>query len=80
MCPTFEMRILWSESKLDRLCIQEVTTGPISIIEHDLQIGRPVTQVLRILGSSLLVKDDLMELFGRGTNDGTDDGQLEIDF
>jgi len=39
-----------------------------------------VAQVLRILGSSLLVKDDLQELFGRGTDDGTDDGQLEIEF
>ena len=52
----------------------------IAIIEHDLQLGRPVAQVLRILGSSLLVKDDLQELFGRGTDDGTDNGQLEIDF
>jgi len=43
-------------------------------------LGRLVAQVLRILGSSLLVKDDLPELFGRGTDDGTDDGQLEINF
>ena len=57
-----------------------ITYCLIAIIEHDLQLGRPVAQVLRILGSSLLVKDDLPELFGRGTDDGTDDGQLEIEF
>jgi hypothetical protein len=57
-----------------------ITYCLIAIIEHDLQLGRPVAQVLRILGSSLLVKDDLQELFGRGTDDGTDDGQLEINF
>ena len=65
---------LWSESKSNRLCIQEVTSGSIAML------GRPVDQVLRILGSSLLNKDDLPELFGRGTDDGTDDGQLEIEF
>ena len=43
---------------------------------NDLLLGRPVAQVLRILGRSLLVKDDLPELFGRGT----DDGQLEMNF
>lgn len=71
---------LWSESKSNRLCIQEVTSGTIAIIEHDLQLGRPVAQVLRILGSSLLDKVDLPELFGRGTDDGTDDSQVEIEF
>jgi hypothetical protein len=57
-----------------------ITYCLIAIIEHDLHLDRPVAQVLRILGSSLLVKDALQELFGRGTDEETDDGQLEIDF
>lgn len=57
-----------------------ITYCLVAIIEHDLHLDRPVLQVLRILGNSLLVKDDLLELFGRGTDKGTDDGQLEIDF
>lgn len=35
----------------------------IAIIEHDFKPGRPVLEVMRILGCSLLVKDELLELF-----------------
>ena len=34
----------------------------IAIIEHDLKINRPVIEVMRILGNSLLVKDSIQEL------------------
>ena len=38
-------------------------------------------QVMRILGSSLLTKDDIMELFTPSEDkDEPDDGQLEIEF
>lgn len=38
-------------------------------------------QVMRILGSSLLTKDDIMELFTSSEDeDELDDGQLEIEF
>lgn len=47
---------------------------------NDILLGRPVSWVLRMHGSSLLVKDDMLELFGRGTIHGADDGQLEIEF
>lgn len=59
-----------------------ITYCLIAIIEHDLSIGRPVFEVMRILGSSLLVKDSIQELFQRGsvTGDGLDDGQLELNF
>jgi hypothetical protein len=38
-------------------------------------------QVMRILGSPLLTKDDIMELFTSSEDeDELDDGQLEIEF
>ena len=57
-----------------------ITYCLIGIIEHDLKLGRPIIQVMRILGSSLLTKDDISELFNL-SEDGEDtlDGQLEFD-
>ncbi len=57
-----------------------ITYCLIGIIEHDLKLGRPIIQVMRILGSSLLTKDDIRELF-TPSEDGEDtlDGQLEFD-
>lgn len=58
-----------------------ITYCLIGIIEHDLKLGRPIMQVMRILGSSLLTKDDIMELFIPSEEDNeTHDGQLEIKF
>jgi hypothetical protein len=58
-----------------------ITYCLIGIIEHDLKLGRPVIQVMRILGSSLLTKDDIMELFiPPEDEEKPDDGQLEIEF
>lgn len=58
-----------------------ITYCLIGIIEHDLKLGRPIMQVMRILGSSLLTKDDIMELFiPSEENNETHDGQLEIKF
>ena len=57
-----------------------ITYCLIAIIEHDLQLERPVFEVMRILGSSLLVKDKLHELFERRQEETLDDGQLEINF
>ena len=39
-----------------------ITYCLIGIIEHDLKLGRCIMQVMRILGSSLLTKDDIMDL------------------
>ena len=55
-----------------------ITYCLIAIIEHDLKLGRPVVEVMRILGCSLLVKDNIEELFKCMPK--TDDGQLKIDF
>lgn len=34
----------------------------VAIIEHDLKLDRPVVEVMRILGNSLLVKDPMLVL------------------
>jgi hypothetical protein len=58
-----------------------ITYCLIGIIEHDLKLGRPIMQVMRILGSSLLTKDNIMELFDPSEDEEKpDDGQLEIEF
>ena len=59
-----------------------ITYCLIGIIEHDMQIGRPIVEVMRILGSSLLTMDDvrdLLEPFKR-TEEKQDDTQLCFDF
>ncbi|MEG1660847.1 MAG: hypothetical protein RR304_09840 [Bacteroides sp.] len=58
-----------------------ITYCLIGIIEHDLELGRPIMQVMRILGSSLLTKDDIKELFTPSEDgENPDDWQLEFDF
>ena len=58
-----------------------ITYCLIGIIEHDLKLRRPIMQVMRILGSALLTKDDIMELFTPSEDEEETDGeQLEIEF
>lgn len=57
-----------------------ITYCLVAIIEHDLKLGRPVFEVMRILGSSLLVKDSIHELFTQIPDEMADDGQLELNF
>lgn len=59
-----------------------ITYCLIAIIEHDLKLDRPVFQVMRILGSSLLVKDSIKELFEQLNRkyETTEDGQLSFYF
>jgi IS4 transposase len=58
-----------------------ITYCTVAIIEHDLKLGRPIMQVMRILGSSLLTKDDIMDLFTPSEDEeNPNDGQLEIEF
>ena len=57
-----------------------ITYCLVAIIEHDLKLDRPVFEVMRILGSSLLVKDDHLELFTERQDNMGDSGQLELDF
>lgn len=54
----------------------------VGIIEHDLKLGKPIVEVMRVLGSSLLVKDnirDLLEPFKKQTVE-SDDKQLHFEF
>jgi hypothetical protein len=53
----------------------------IAIIEHDLKIGRPVFEVMRILGKSSLTMDNIHDLL-KPLNETfkPDDGQLYLDF
>lgn len=54
----------------------------VAIIEHDLKLGRPIVEVMRILGHSLLVKDPIHELLAHEANKDCDDNdcQLHLDF
>ena len=54
----------------------------IAIIENDLKIGRPVFEVMRILGKSALTTDSIQDLLKplRQKAEETDDRQLHIDF
>lgn len=46
----------------------------VAIIEHDLKLNRNVGEVMRILGSSLLAKDNIVDLFIRKDEPQIDDG------
>jgi hypothetical protein len=73
----------WSDSENAvriQIHVAIITYCLVAIIEHDLQLDRPVFEVMRILGSSLLVYDNLRELFERPLEEILDDGQLEIPF
>ena len=60
------VKTFWGESENAvriQIHVAIITYCLIGIIEHDLQIGRPINEVMRILGSSLLVKDNIRDLF-----------------
>ena len=59
-----------------------VTYCTVAIIEQDLKLNRNIYEVLRVLGSSLLTKDYIRDLFIQvdETDKSLDDGQLEFDF
>lgn len=59
-----------------------ITYCLVAIIESDLKLNRDIYEVMRILGNSLLVKDDIKDLFNQIDDDILDKmyGQLELDF
>ena len=79
------VKTFWGESENAvriQIHVAIITYCLIGIIEHDMQIGRPIVEVMRILGSSLLTMDDvrdLLEPFKR-TEEKQDDRQLCFDF
>lgn len=46
----------------------------VAIIEHDLKLNRNVGEVMRVLGSSLLAKDNILDLFIRREEPQINDG------
>ena len=79
-----KVKSFWGESDNAvriQIHVAIITYCLIGIIEHDLKLRRPIMQVMRILGSALLTKDDIMELFTPSEDEGEpNDGQLEIEF
>lgn len=58
-----------------------ITYCTVAIIERTLQLNRSTYEVMRILGSSLLAKDNLKDLFQSVEVEQTnDDWQLQLDF
>ena len=59
-----------------------ITYCLIAIIEHDLKVGRPVLEVMRILGKSALTTDNIRDLLlpSKQDNGQKDVGQLCFDF
>ena len=79
------VKTFWGESEnAVRIQIHAaiITYCLIGMIEQDMQIGRPIVEFMRILGSSLLTLDDvrdLLEPFKR-TEEKQDDRQLCFNF
>lgn len=85
---TFAFKLpVFFQRDISSTLLSSPTTGPrighdclIGIIEYDFKIVRPIMQVMRILGSSLLTPNDIMEFFTPSKDEEkTDDGQLKID-
>lgn len=80
-----QVKRFWGESENAvriQIHIAIITYCLIAIIEHDLKIGRPIVEVMRILGKSALTTDsirDLLQLLKQET-ENPDDGQLSLDF
>ena len=74
----------WGESENAvriQIHVAIITYCLIAIIGHDLKIGRPVFEVMRILGKSALTTDSIQDLLKPLKEDSKpDDGQLYFDF
>ena len=74
----------WGESENAvriQIHIAIITYCLTAIIEHDLKIGRPVFEVMRILGKSVLTTDSIRDLLlPLRETEKQDDRQLNIDF
>jgi IS4 transposase len=58
-----------------------VTYCTVAIIERTLELNRSIYEVMRILGSSLLTKDNIRDLLQPVEVEQTqDDGQLQLEF
>lgn len=80
-----QIKRFWGESENAvriQIHIAIITYCLIAIIEHDLKIGRPVVEVMRILGKSALTTDSIINLLQplKQETEKPDDGQLCFDF
>ena len=80
-----QVKRFWGESENAvriQIHVAIITYCLIAIIENDLKIGRPVFEVMRILGKSALTTDSIQDLLKplRQKVEETDDRQLHIDF
>lgn len=80
-----QIKRFWGESENAvriQIHIAIITYCLIAIIEHDLKIGRPVVEVMRILGKSALTTDSIIDLLQplKQEMEKPDDGQLCFDF
>ena len=79
-----QVKRFWGESENAvriQIHVAIITYCLIAIIEHDLKIGRPVFEVMRILGKSALTMDSILDLL-KPLKEAVkpDDGQLYFDF
>lgn len=79
------VKTFWGESENAvriQLHVAIITYCLVAIIGHDLKSNRQVVEIMRILGYSLLVKDNLRDLIEPIKNRvvETQDGQLLLDF
>ena len=70
----------WSNNQTGETAINLAAWNYMVTVTDDLKLDRPVFEVMRILGSSLLVQDSLSELFKQNDAKVLEDGQLELDF
>nr|WP_293488703.1 IS4 family transposase [Prevotella sp.] len=80
-----QVKRFWGESENAvriQIHIAIITYCLIAIIEHDLKIGRPIVEVMRILGKSALTTDSIRNLLQplKQETENPDDGQLSLDF
>ena len=80
-----QVKRFWGESENAvriQIHIAIITYSLIAIIEHDLKIGRPVFEVMRILGKSALTTDSIQDLFQplEQKLDDKPNGQLSFEF
>ena len=79
-----QVKRFWGESENAvriQIHVAIITYCLIAIIEHDLKIGRPVIELMRILGKSSLTMDSIQDLL-KPIKEAVkpDDGQLYLDF
>jgi len=75
------VKSFWGESENAvriQIHVAIITYCLVAIIENDLKLNRPVVEVMRIIGNSLLVKDPIQELLAPFANKAYDDNDCQL--